>query len=79
MKLDSYDWKNIFEMRTAKYKSWIEYCEKYPENAVGVRYEDLVENSESFFRNLVNRVVDILWPGQKVGPLDKIGTFLVQF
>ena len=55
LKLDSHDWKNIFEMRTAKYKSWIEYCEKYPENAVGVMYEDLVENSESFFGHLVNR------------------------
>ena len=52
---DTRNWKNIFEMRNVKYASWIEYLEKYPNNTVGVKYEDLIDDSPSFFHQLINK------------------------
>ena len=53
--LDTQQWKNVFEMRTEKYKSWLDYSINHPKNAVWVNYEQLVEDSSSFFGHLINK------------------------
>ena len=47
-------WKNVFEMRSSKYESWFEFILKHPDKAVGVSYEELVDDSEVFVRKIEN-------------------------
>lgn len=48
-------WDNLFNMRSEKYKSWMKFAMKHPANAIGVSYEDLVENQEVFYRIIVDK------------------------
>jgi len=48
-------WKNIFEMRTSKYKNWLSYNEKHSRTE-HIRYEDLiVDGGEKFITQLCEK------------------------
>ena len=50
--LDTQHWKDIFEMRNAKYSNWLEYIKMHPLSSLSVNYENLVSDSIRFLKQL---------------------------
>lgn len=45
-------YENVFQMRYEKYRNWLEYSRKFPDNVVLIKYEDVVAGTEKVFRTL---------------------------
>ena len=45
-------WRNVFQLRTTKYRNWFQFLNSHRKSSIGVRYETLLEDAEGFFETL---------------------------